>query len=60
MKKVDPQLCEEDIEAARHLNKKDKINEVIKSSILARFKNINKRNYINNNEKNLAKAKLIH
>ena len=57
MKKVDPQLCENDIESAKQLVKKDKKNEVTKSSILVRFKNINKRNYVYNNKKNLAKAK---
>ena len=46
MKKVDPQLCENDIESAKQLVKKDKKNEVTKSSILVRFKNINKRNYV--------------
>ena len=58
MKKVDPLLCKEDIESARQLVKKDNTNEVIKSSILVRFKNINKRNYIYSNKKNLAKAKI--
>lgn len=58
MKKVDPLLCEEDIESARLLVKKDNKNEVIKSSILVRFKNINKRNYIYSSKKNLAKAKI--
>ena len=57
MKKLDPQLCEEDIESARRLVKKDKKNEVTKSSILVRFKNINKKNYVYNNKKNLVKAK---
>ena len=56
MKKVDPQLCEEDIESARRLVKKDKKNEVTKSSILVRFKNINKKNYVYTNRKNLVKA----
>ena len=36
--------------------KRTKKNEVTKSSILVRFKNINKKNYVYNNRKNLVKA----
>ena len=44
--KVDPQLCEEGIESARQLVKKANKEEMIKGSILVRFKSINKINYI--------------
>ena len=54
---IDPQLSKEDIESARRLMKKDKNNVTIYGPILARFKNIGKRNYIFRNKKNLAEAR---
>ena len=54
---IDPQLNKEDIESARRLMKKDKNNVTIYGPILARFKNIGKRNYIFRNKKNLAEAR---
>ena len=43
MNKIDPQLCEGDIESARLLVKKYNKNEVIKSLIFVKFKNINQK-----------------
>ena len=54
---IDPQLSKEDIESARRLMKKDKNYVTIYGPILARFKNIGKRNYIFRNKKNLAEAR---
>merc|ERR1712096_147870 len=54
---IDPQLNKEYIESARRLMKKDKNNVTIYGPILARFKNIGKRNYIFRNKKNLAEAR---
>ena len=56
--KIDPHMRGDDIEYVRRLKKKGNNKDIIQGSILVRFKNINKRNYIFRNKKNLAEAKL--
>ena len=56
MTKVDPQLRGDDIESVRRIKKKGNNNDIIQGSILVRFKNINKINYIFRKKKILAEA----